>query len=132
MSYHRLSVTVDSDHIDFYNQIDPNTSQAIRRLTDILITHNQFLRNINENPVVALDTLLRSLTRTNRKLQVKRVIDDSLVFINFGLLFYLTGLIAAGIGSILSLCFGGVFIVYGVVSGLCNLKRGFVGNGNNL
>ena len=80
--------------------------------------HIDFLENINKNTSLALRTLLDSLSRQNKKLEIKKIIDESLFFICFGLVFFILALLSTDFVSVI--CTGiGIFILsYGLIGGV--------------
>lgn len=80
--------------------------------------HIDFLSSINENRSVALRTHLDSIIRINKKVEIKKIIDESLFFICFGLVFFILALLSTGFVNII--CTGlGVFVLsYGLIGGV--------------
>jgi len=95
-----------------------NFEETFGKTFTISQRHIDFLEKINENTSLALRTLLDSLARQNKKLEIKKIIDDSLFFVCFGLVFFIIAILSTDFVSIICTGMGVIILSYGLIGGV--------------
>ena len=84
----------------------------------LLPKHIEFLEKINENTSLALRTLLDSIMRTDKKNKIKAAIEQSMLYICFGLVFFILAFLSTDIVAIVATLIGVFLLVYGLIGGV--------------
>lgn len=92
--------------------------KTIQKTFYILPKHLEFLNNINENPNLALRTLLNSIMRTDKKNKIKAAIEQSMLYICFGLIFFILAFLSTDIVAVVATLIGVFLLVYGLIGGV--------------
>lgn len=95
-----------------------NFEESFGKTFTICQRHIDFLESINKNTSLALRTLLDSLSRQNKKLEIKKIIDESMFFICFGLVFFILAFLSSGFASVICTGMGAVILSYGLIGGV--------------
>jgi len=80
--------------------------------------HIEFLENINENTSLALRTLLNSVMRTGKRNKIKEAVEQSMLYICFGLVFFILAFLSTDIVAVIATLIGVFLLVYGLIGGV--------------
>lgn len=93
--------------------------EYIQRSFNISKIHLRFLEDINENTNLALRTVLNSIIRNNDKIKIKQILDEILLYVGFGLFFFMLSFIAENIlVTVVTMMLGVFFLTYGAIGGV--------------
>lgn len=92
--------------------------ETIQKSFYIYPTHIDFLEKINENTSLALRTVLDSIMRTEKHSKIKKSIDESMLWICFGLVLFILSFLLNGLITVIPLFTGIIVIMYGLIGGV--------------
>jgi len=91
---------------------------SIIRSFSLYPKHIDYLEKINENISFALRMILDDNIQRERRNKVKTTIDEFMIWICFGLIFFIMSLLLEGFISIIPLFFGIAVLTYGLIGGI--------------